>query len=352
LILEWKHAVYNGHSWYPRGLKGQNMTVNISIVVPVYLGAETLAQLVEKVLPLTENTKTQNGNTFIVEEMIFVHDCGPDRSDVAIEELCSRFEFIKAVWLSKNFGQHPATVAGMASSRCEWVVTLDEDLQHEPSEIGSLLDLAFESGSDVVYGIDQTTIIHGLVRSRASSLAKAISATLVGNGVSKKYSSFRLIRGNIARGVSAYVGDGVYLDVALTWVTDCIASCEVRNSLEKRSKSGYTYRKLFSHFLRLLLSNGTKPLRIVTVVGTSIALLGIFYAIYIITSILFTDNAPEGWTSIFASILIIGGLILMALGVIAEYLGFVVRAAFGKPSYFVLQNNRRNHIRNEDQKGS
>jgi undecaprenyl-phosphate 4-deoxy-4-formamido-L-arabinose transferase len=323
----------------------------ISIVVPVYLGAETLDHLVKKVLPLTQSTKTKNGNSYIVEELVFVHDCGPDRSDEVIEQISKQYSFVKPVWLSKNFGQHPATVAGMASSRCEWVVTLDEDLQHDPFEIGSLLDQAIEFGSDVVYGIDRKTNVHGFIRSRSSTLAKSITAALLGNGVSKQYSSYRLIRGNIARGVSAYVGDGVYLDVALTWVTDCITSCEVVNSVEKRSESGYTYRKLFSHFLRLLLSNGTKPLRVVTVVGTSIALLGILYAVYIVTSILFTDSAPEGWTSIFASILIIGGFVLMSLGVIAEYLGFVVRAAFGKPSYFVLQDNRRRHQQNEVQKG-
>ena len=327
------------------------MNTAISIVVPVYLGAETLGQLIEKVLPLTQSTKTKSGNTFEVKELIFVHDCGPDESDEVIDQISVRYAFVKPVWLSKNFGQHPATVAGMASSRCEWVVTLDEDLQHDPSEIGSLLDQAIESGSDVVYGIDSQTNVHGFIRSRASSLAKSITAALLGSGVAKQYSSYRLIRGNIARGVSAYVGDGVYLDVALTWVTDRITSREVVNSVEIRSKSGYTYRKLFSHFLRLLLSNGTKPLRVVTVVGTSIALLGILYAVYIVTSILFTDSAPQGWTSIFASILIIGGFVLMSLGVIAEYLGFVVRAAFGKPSYFVLQDNRRKHQQNEAQEG-
>jgi glycosyltransferase involved in cell wall biosynthesis len=327
------------------------MNTAISIVVPVYLGAETLGLLVEKVLPLTQSTKTRGNNTYEVKELIFVHDCGPDKSDEIIEQIARQYAFVKPVWLSKNFGQHPATVAGMASSRCEWVVTLDEDLQHDPSEIGSLLDKAIESGCDVVYGIDRKTNIHGFVRSRASVLAKSISTALLGSGVSKHYSSYRLIRGNIARGVSAYVGDGVYLDVALTWVTDFITFREVVNSVEKRSESGYNYRKLFSHFLRLLLSNGTKPLRVVTVVGTSIALLGILYAIYIVTRILFADSAPEGWTSIFASILIIGGFVLMSLGVIAEYLGFVVRAAFGKPSYFVLQDNRRKHQQNEVKKG-
>jgi undecaprenyl-phosphate 4-deoxy-4-formamido-L-arabinose transferase len=149
-----------------------------------------------------------------------------------------------------------------------------------------------------------------------------------------------LIDGSIARGISAYAGDGVYLDVALGWLTDRVATCKVSNELEMRNKSGYSLKKLLSHFLRLILSGGTRPLRIVTISGISIAVSGIGYAGYVVVGVLLNGEPVAGWTSVIVSILLIGGLVLISLGVIAEYIGLAVRAAFGKPSYFVRQNRK------------
>lgn len=328
------------------------MAVSVTVVVPVYLGEETLEHLVDRILPITHSTESPNGHRFVVEEIVLVHDCGPDNSEKTIRLIAQHNSLIKPVWLSKNFGQHPATLAGMASSRCDWIVTLDEDLQHNPLEIGNLLDCAFDTDADVVYGIDRSIRNHGALRSRASRLAKTITSKMIGNNSPRSYSSFRLIRGNIARGISAYVGEGVYLDVALTWITAAISNCDVTNSKELRNRSGYTYKKLLSHFLRLILSNGTKPLRLVTISGMVISIAGISYAAYISISVVFLESVPEGWTSLLASILIIGGLILASLGVIAEYLGFVVRSAFGKPNYFVLQESRKTQFEKDSKKAS
>jgi hypothetical protein len=92
----------------------------------------------------------------------------------------------------------------------------------------------------------------------------------------------------------------------------------------------------------LVLSNGTRPLRIVTISGASIAFAGITYAIFVIARVILSGETVPGWTSVFVSILVIGGLVLISLGIIAEYLGLAVRAAFGKPNYFVIQNRRTN----------
>jgi undecaprenyl-phosphate 4-deoxy-4-formamido-L-arabinose transferase len=318
------------------------MIINLSVVVPVYLGEHTLDRLTEQLLPFTEQSITHGGRRFIVNELVLVHDCGPDNSENVIDRLCNEYPFIKAVWLSRNYGQHAATLAGMAATRNEWVVTIDEDLQHDPNEIGNLLDRAFDASADIVYGTDSTTKVHGLKRSIASRLAKAVAGTLMGSSAPRNYSSFRLVNGAIARGVSAYVGEGVYLDVALGWITERVVTCDVTNQHEYRDRSGYTSKKLFSHLLRLVLSNGTRPLRIVTISGASIAIAGIVYAVFVIARVILSGESVPGWTSVFVSILVIGGLVLISLGIIAEYLGLAVRAAFGKPNYFVIQNRRTN----------
>jgi glycosyltransferase involved in cell wall biosynthesis len=318
------------------------MVIKVSVVVPVYLGEQSLDKLTEQMLPLTKGSLTRDGRNFIINELILVHDCGPDRSAEVIERLCREHHFVKAVWLSRNFGQHAATTAGLASTRNEWVVTIDEDLQHDPNEIGNLLDKAVDGGADIVYGTDIKTRVHGSKRLFASRLAKMVAGVLMGSTAPRNYSSFRLINGSIARGVSAYVGEGVYLDVALGWITERVLTCDVANQLESRDKSGYTLKKLFSHLLRLVLSNGTRPLRIVAISGVSIAFLGIAYAIFIATQLILYGEPVRGWASLMVALLIIGGLVLLSLGVIAEYVGLAVRAAFGKPNYFVLQNKRSN----------
>jgi undecaprenyl-phosphate 4-deoxy-4-formamido-L-arabinose transferase len=305
----------------------------LSIISPVYRAEEIVEQLV---------TEIHQAVKLITDsyEIILVEDGSPDKSWEAILSVCERDKIVKGVKLSRNFGQHAATLAGMAATRNEWVVTMDEDLQHDPNEIGNLLDKAVEGSADIVYGLDSKTRVHGFKRSLASRLAKIAAGILMGNSTPRNYSSFRLVNGSIARGVSAYVGEGVYLDVALGWITERVSTCEVTNQLEFRDKSGYTSRKLFGHLLRLVLSNGTRPLRIVTISGVSIALTGITYAVFVIERVILSGETVPGWTSVIVSILVIGGLVLVSLGIIAEYVGLAVRAAFGKPNYFVIQNSR------------
>ena len=114
----------------------------ISVVIPVYQGEQTLAALVKEIALLAVPTLTAEGHEFQVVELLLVNDHGPDRSDEVIRELAAAYDFVRPVWLSRNFGQHPATLAGMASSSGDWIVTMDEDGQHDPAEIGDFLDVA------------------------------------------------------------------------------------------------------------------------------------------------------------------------------------------------------------------
>src|SRR5665647_3028983 len=136
----------------------------VSIVIPVYQGEHTLTALVKEIALLTVPTPTANGHEFQVVELLLVNDHGPDRSDEVIRELAAAHDFIRPVWLSRNFGQHPATLAGMASSSGDWIVTMDEDGQHDPADIGNFLDVALTQG-DIqevadVGGVVLTVLIH------------------------------------------------------------------------------------------------------------------------------------------------------------------------------------------------
>ena len=105
----------------------------VSLVVPVYRGERTLPTIVAEVAPLTIEGRTPGGRRFVVCEVLLVHDCGPDGSDRAIERLAAEHPFVRPVWLSRNYGQHAATLAGMAGAIGDWVATIDEDGQQDPA---------------------------------------------------------------------------------------------------------------------------------------------------------------------------------------------------------------------------
>ncbi len=310
----------------------------VSVVIPVYQGQHTLPAVVAELADSLAVRRSPAGRAYRVTEVIVVHDCGPDRSDEVIRALAAQHDWVRPVWLSRNFGQHAATLAGMAASGSEWIVTMDEDGQHDPKRIGDLLDTAMTQQADVVYAKPTNEPPHGALRNTASRGAKWLVARMAKGAPAADFSSFRLIVGEIGRSVAAYAGPGIYLDVAISWVARRIATCPVEMRDEGDRPSGYSARSLVSHFWRLVLSSGTRPLRWVSVLGAVAVLLapllGIVLAIGRSTG---RWDAP-GWTSTMILLMVSTGVILFSLGVIAEYVGMAVNMAMGKPLYLPVRD--------------
>jgi len=309
----------------------------ISIVVPVYQGEKTLDTLVGEIEPLTKGSLTPQGHAMRVAEVVLVYDGGPDRSDETIRRLASTLSFIRPVWLSRNFGQHAATIAGMASTGSEWIATLDEDGQFDPADIGSLLDVALAQQAQLVYGTSKDPP-HGFVRNFASDTAKTIATFLLGDRRAVKFTSFRLMLGEIGRGAAAYVGPGVYLDAALSWAFGRTVSCPVPFRQEADRPSGYSFRKLMVHFWQLIITIGPRPLRIVSLAGLVAGVAGLVLALTVVIEKLAGNVNVPGWTSLTVIVLLLGGMNLLALGVVAEYVGAAVRMAMGKPLYLITSD--------------
>ena len=325
----------------------------ISIVIPVFQGEHTLGTLVEEIATLTSPPQTADGHVFEVVELLLVNDRGPDRSDEVIRELASSHDFIRPVWLSRNFGQHPATLAGMASSSGDWIVTMDEDGQHDPADIGNFLDVALRSGSQRVYGDPVNPPPHNMMRNGSSRLAKWVFSTfLTGSSEVGDFQSYRMVLGEIGRSGAAYAGSGVYLDVAMGWVAGPTAACPVRLRDEGARRSGYTTRALLSHFVHLVLSSGTRALRMVSGLGVLFALGGIAYAIYLLVVRVTSNAIPQGWTSTMVLVLLSTGAILFSLGVIAEYVGVAVSMAMGKPLYLIVGDPKDGPLGRAGQSGT
>lgn len=324
----------------------------ISIVVPIYQGEHTLGALVEEIALLTVPTATAAGNQFQVIELLLVNDHGPDRSDEVIRELAAAHDFIRPVWLSRNFGQHPATLAGMASSSGDWIVTMDEDGQHNPADIGDFLDVAVSRGVQLVYAAPVNKPPHNMLRNASSRLAKWVFSTFLTGKSESTFQSYRMVLGEIGRSVAAYAGSGVYLDVAMGWVAGPAAACPVRLRDEGGRPSGYSTRSLLSHFVHLVLSSGTRALRLVSALGVLFAVGGIGYAIYLLVVHFTSSTTTQGWTSTMVVVLVSTGAILFSLGVIAEYVGVAVNMAMGKPLYLIVGDPRNGPLGRTGQNAS
>jgi polyisoprenyl-phosphate glycosyltransferase len=323
----------------------------ISIVVPVYRGAAYLADLINDIEPHTKSSTTREGRPYRVIETVLVHDCGPDDSDRVMRELEQLHDWVRPVWLSRNYGQHAATLAGMASAGGEWIVTMDEDGQHDPADIGNLLDAAVRERKALVYADPVNQAPHALFRRLTSRLSKQILNTFSGGADASLFHSFRLVLGEYGRSVAAYAGHGIYLDVALSWVAGRPATAPVTLRDEGERISGYSPRTLMSHFWRMVVTSGTRGLRMVSMLGAGFAGLGILLAAGLAIAKLAGSSVLHGWTSLMVALLVCTGMILFVLGVIAEYVGVAVNMAMGKPLYLLISDPGRSPLARDDPPG-
>ena len=316
----------------------QGPVTTVSVVIPVYQGHETLPQLITELSQLTTPQKTKAGREFAVTEVILVWDRGPGTSDHTIRDLAEKFDFVRPLWLSRNFGQHAATIAGMSSSGGEWIVTMDEDGQQDPAFIADLIDCAYAEQAQLVYGTPTNPAPHSWFRNVASKWTKRLFAQTLANGEFAEFNSYRLILGEIGRSVAAYTGAGVYLDVALSWVVADSRQCPVTARSEGRPAANYSYRKLSSHFGRLIISSGTKPLFFVSALGVIFFAFGVLAVAWIVIGTLLGGEVIAGWASTFSALMIIGGTVLLSLGIVAQYVGAATNMSLGKPLYVVVRD--------------
>lgn len=306
----------------------------VSVVIPVYRGEQTLPALVQELSAYFVPTRTPAGHQFVITEIIPVWDCGPDRSDATIRRLEHEVPEVHPVWLARNYGQHPATMAGMTASTGDWVVTMDEDGQHDPADIGGMLDMAVLRDCTLVYGSPDNKPPHGFLRNLTSKGSKFFLQKIAGARSAPLYQSYRLIMGDTARAVASYAGPSVYLDVALGWVNRRMTTAPVHLRLEGR-ESGYRYRSLFAHFWRMVITVGTRPLRLVTLTGVAVAAIGMLFTLVILIKVLVSPFPVQGWASMMCVSMLGIGATLFAIGIVAEYIGVMVNGSMGRPLYRV-----------------
>lgn len=311
--------------------------ISISIVVPVYSGEAYLDNLLARVSAVRDRWKLEKA-PFELTELIFVEDGAKDGSGALVDKIGEEHPWVKALHLSRNYGQHAATVAGIVQSTGDWVVTMDEDLQHPPEEIEGLLREAVHNGRDAVYANPEEGVHQSLLRDWTSKAFKSTMVRLSGNGNIVVFNSFRLIRGSVARAASGACGHSTYFDMALSWFTQRISDVTMPLKDERfiqTGKSGYTLRSLFSHARRLLFSTQVKALRFGSALGGVTVVVAALSAISLLVLKLISPSSllVSGWASLMITILFFAGISIFLIGLLIEYVSILIMDIHGKPLF-------------------
>jgi glycosyltransferase involved in cell wall biosynthesis len=294
----------------------------LSIVVPVYRGAATIARLVEELSRLTPAGGL---------EIVLVNDGSPDNS----REVCRALLDTATVPLTyiehaRNFGEHNAVMTGLRHARGAYVITMDDDLQNPPEEVIRLFDHARLGNWDVVYtryAIKQ----HAGWRNLGSRFANKAADVLLDKPKGLYLSSFRCMSALVVREVTQYTGPYPYVDGLIMQVTRRVDSIEVRHLPRMEGRSNYNLTRLVRLWLNLATSFSLAPLRLAIFAGAAMAALGAAGAVATIIEALFLSETPTGWASTMVVLLLVGGVQSMILGVLGEYVGRTFLTANGKP---------------------
>lgn len=314
--------------------------VGITTVTPVYSGKDFLPDLVAKIEAVRDKWSSSR-SPMELTEAIFVNDASEDGSLHVLNEIQKTRPWVSVINLSRNFGQHQATVAGVLHSSGDWIVTMDEDLQHDPCFIDTLLESAVKSGLDIVYAKPAQSVHESPLRDWTSKTFKGLVSYVTGNPHVRDFNSFRLIRGPIARASGSVCSHGTYFDVALCWFSNRISSIKLPLKdvrFVENGKSGYTMRKLFSHARRMIVSSETKIVRLGAAIGFSAMVIAVLLGSKILFNKLFDPRSipVEGWTSLFLALLFFSGLLAVLSGIILEYISVILLHIQGKPTFFVV----------------
>ena len=310
-----------------------------SVIIPVYNGEETI-------IPLTERLLKVLPDIFNKYEIILVDDCSPDGSWKVLCQLQSENpEFVRAIHLARNFGQHNATLCGIRAARYEICITMDDDLQHPPEELHKLLE-ELDKGYDVVYAVPEK-MPHSWWRNLGSKATKIILGRIMGIPI-REIGAFRVFRTYLRDAFADYRSPEVYIDPLLAWGTKSFSHVYVEEDQRTVGKSNYSFTKLVKASLLILTGYSTAPLRFASMLGFFFMFFGIAVLIYVLITTISLGSIP-GFPFLASIISIFAGVQLFTLGIIGEYLARVYDRASDKPPYVIRDkaDNFEGNLENE-----
>ncbi|WP_033152055.1 glycosyltransferase family 2 protein [Pseudobutyrivibrio ruminis] len=303
--------------------------MKISFVIPCYGSENTLTIVVGEI---KEKMKLMTQYEY---EIILVNDCSPDGTLSVIRKLCRENDNIIGISHAKNFGQHAALMAGFNFVSGDVVVCLDDDGQTPASEVDKLL-AKIEEGYDVVYA-EYDNKQHSGFRNWGSHVNKKMTEVMLNKPKELYVSSYFAAKRYIIDEILKYKGAYPYVIGLVLRTTKSICNVPVNHRKRLEGESGYTLKKLLGLWMNGFTSFSIIPLRIASYSGSLIAFLGFIYAIYVIVRKIVDPTRMLGWSSTISVILILGGLILLVLGLIGEYVGRIFISINNSPQYVIKE---------------
>lgn len=306
----------------------ENITPSISIVIPVYNEEDNIPVLFDELQKIL-NTLNQ------LYEIIFVDDGSKDSSFKIIEQICSHNSSVLGISLSRNFGHQIAITAGLQHAKGGVVVTMDADMQHPPELIKEMYKKYVE-GYDIVNTIRGRTDDSGLFKKSTSGGFYFLIKYLTDVPIEPSSADFRLMSRRAVDAFLKFEEKDRFVRGLVSWMGFKQTFISYNSPSRYSGASKYSIMKMFRFAIDGITSFSAKPLRISFYSGLIVSLLGLVYAIYAVVEFIYGKVIP-GWTSLLVSQLVIGGLILISLGIIGEYLARVFNESKNRPLYFVKQ---------------
>lgn len=299
----------------------------ISFVVPCYRSENTITSVVEEV-------KTEMAaHSDYDYEIVLVNDNSPDNVWDVIAKLSESDKRIKAIRLLRNFGQHSALMAGYGVCTGDYVVTIDDDGQTPVDQTFILMDKLLE-GFDVVYGKYEKRK-DNLFRKIGTGINNWMSKTLLGKPKDLHLTSFFVARVKIIKEICNYKNGFPYIWGLVLRTTKSIANATIQHKERIEGESGYTLGKLLNLWMNGFTAFSVKPLRISATVGIISSALGLLGIIYVVVDKIIHPEVAAGFSSLMAVLLLIGGLLLLSMGLIGEYVGRIYMCINATPQYIV-----------------
>ena len=305
-------------------------TTNFSVVVPVYNSHRSLPDLVERLHAIFQQNIRES------YEIILVDDCSPQSETwEVLGSLAKSDSHLRIFRLAKNFGQARALLCGMAQAKGDWIITMDDDLQHRPEDIPLLIE---HRHHDVVLAKFPEKKCSQF-KKLSSNLKGRLDVLLLGKPKHITASPFRLIKKRVINDILTIHTLRPFMIAMILSVTADVVNADVTHDERKFGKSNYTFRKSFSLFSNMLFNNSSFILRAMSGFGFTLSGLSLVYGIYLIIHWYFYSQKPQGWTSLMMVLLLAAGAIIFCLGIIGEYVARLIETAESRPTWTIKESS-------------
>ena len=304
-----------------------------SVVVPVYNSEHTLEELYHRLERVFRETLKEDF------ELILVDDGSKDRSYEVMEKLRSRDHRVKIIQMARNFGQHPALLCGFAHVKGDFVVTMDDDLQHQPEELPKMVRVMEERPDVDVIIASYEGRKHGPIRKLGTKVSVWATSKMLGKDPNLQITSYRLIRRFL---VDAMLRTNTYLPQIgnlLVLSSNRIINVPVQHADRAYGKSGYSFKRLVKDLIYDITAHSAFPLLMVRNIGIISFLVSMVMAVYYLVRYFTMGISVEGWTSQMLVMLAFFGLVLLSIGIMGIYLMNILNEAKKMPHYVIRRED-------------